>query len=65
VWVAPDVRRQGLAATVLDALFGWAAEAGASTVHLQVRLDNHDARRLYDRVGFAEHHSYRYLRPPA
>jgi ribosomal protein S18 acetylase RimI-like enzyme len=64
VWVAPADRRQGLAATVLDALLGWAAEAGATTAYLQVRLDNTAALQLYERAGFFVHHSYRYLRPP-
>ena len=64
VWVHPDHRRRGLAAVVLDALLGWAAEQGAGTAYLQARQDNAGALALYDRLGFARHHSYRYLRAP-
>jgi predicted GNAT family acetyltransferase len=31
---------------------------------LQVALHNGPARALYNRVGFVEHHRYRYLVPP-
>jgi ribosomal protein S18 acetylase RimI-like enzyme len=63
VWVSPDHRRRGLGAVVLHGLLGWAAERGATTAYLQVREDNHGALGLYERLGFAPHHSYRYLRP--
>jgi GNAT superfamily N-acetyltransferase len=65
VWVSPDHRRRGLAATVVHGLLGWAAELGATTAYLQVRDDNHGALALYDRLGFSRHHGYRYLAPPA
>jgi ribosomal protein S18 acetylase RimI-like enzyme len=64
VWVHPDHRRRGLAAVVLDALLGWAAEQGAATAYLQARQDNAAALALYERLGFTRHHSYRYLRAP-
>jgi hypothetical protein len=32
---------------------------------LQVALQNDGARALYDRLGYVEHHRYRYLVPPA
>jgi ribosomal protein S18 acetylase RimI-like enzyme len=62
VWVSPDHRRGGLAAAVLGALLGWAAERAATSAYLQVRMDNTPGLALYERLGFAEHHSYRYLR---
>jgi N-acetylglutamate synthase len=31
---------------------------------LQVALQNDGARALYDRLGYVEHHRYRYLVPP-
>ncbi len=61
--VAPDHRRQGLGLAVMAALLEWGAEQGASTAYLQVLGDNAPALALYDRLGFATHHSYRYLTP--
>lgn len=65
LWVSPTHRRGGLSAAVLGSLLAWAAEQGATTAYLQVRLDNAAALELYDRLGFVEHHTYRYLTPPA
>jgi ribosomal protein S18 acetylase RimI-like enzyme len=63
LWVAPEHRRQGLAAVVLDSLLRWAAEQGATTVALQARRDNAAALAFYDRVGLTTHHTYAYLAP--
>ncbi|MDX6323922.1 MAG: N-acetylglutamate synthase, partial [Nocardioidaceae bacterium] len=63
VWVAPDRRRQRLAAAVVGALLRWGAEQGAATVCLQVRRDNAGALAFYDRLGLTTHHSYAYLAP--
>ena len=65
LWVHPGHRRQGLGLVVMDELLTWAAERGASTVFLQVRGDNPEARALYARLGFVDHHRYRYLAAPA
>jgi ribosomal protein S18 acetylase RimI-like enzyme len=64
VWVSPDHRRQGLAVAVVAAVLDWAAERGATTAYLQVRADNPAALALYERLGFREHHRYRYLVAP-
>jgi ribosomal protein S18 acetylase RimI-like enzyme len=64
LWVPTAHRRRGLALRVLVALLGWAAERGATTAFLQCTADNAAALGLYDRLGFAEHHRYRYLTPP-
>jgi ribosomal protein S18 acetylase RimI-like enzyme len=63
VWVHPAHRRQGLAIAVVTAALEWSAERGATTVFLQTRGDNPGALALYDRLGFIEHHRYRYLAP--
>lgn len=63
--VAPARRRQGLGLAVMAALLAWGAERGATTAYLQVLGDNEPALALYGRLGFATHHSYRYLAPPA
>jgi GNAT superfamily N-acetyltransferase len=62
--VAPDRRREGLGLAVMSALAGWAAEQGATTAYLQVLGDNLPALALYERLGFVEHHRYRYLAAP-
>ena len=64
LWVAAAHRRRGLGATVMLELLRWGAERGAGTACLQVRLDNQPAAALYDRLGLATHHTYRYLAPP-
>lgn len=61
--IDPDHRRQGLGRSVMAALLEWGAEQGASTAYLQVLGDNAPALALYERLGFATHHAYRYLTP--
>lgn len=63
--VAPGHRRRGLALAVMAALLEWGAEQGATTAYLQVLGDNESALALYERLGFREHHRYRYLAPTA
>lgn len=62
--VDPALRRRGLGLAVMAALVGWAAEGGATTAYLQVIGDNAAALALYGRLGFVEHHRYRYLAAP-
>ncbi len=62
--VAPAARRRGYARAVTEAGAGWAAERGARWAVLQVARHNAAALALYDRLGFTEHHGYRYLVPP-
>jgi ribosomal protein S18 acetylase RimI-like enzyme len=62
--VAPERRRQGLGLAVMAALTERAAEEGATTAYLQVLGDNIAALSLYERLGFVEHHHYRYLAAP-
>jgi len=62
--VAPERRREGLGLAVMAALVERAAEEGATTAYLQVLGDNLPALALYQRLGFVEHHRYRYLAAP-
>lgn len=62
--VSRDRRREGWGLAVMAALLGWAAERGATTAYLQVLGDNTPALALYERLGFVEHHRYRYLAAP-
>lgn len=56
-------RRTGLAGVVMAALCEQALKDGASAAYLQVETDNEGARRMYERLGFARHHSYQHWRP--
>jgi ribosomal protein S18 acetylase RimI-like enzyme len=63
--VVPTARRRGHATALLAAAGAWGRERGARWAVLQVALQNDGARVLYDRLGYVEHHRYRYLVPPA
>jgi N-acetylglutamate synthase len=62
--VVPAARRRGHATALLAAAAAWGRERGARWAVLQVALQNDGARALYDRLGYVEHHRYRYLVPP-
>ncbi|KQY56291.1 GNAT family N-acetyltransferase [Nocardioides sp. Root140] len=61
--VEPAFRRRGLARRMLAELVEWGGEKGASTVWLHVETDNQPALALYGSLGFATHHTLRYLSP--
>jgi len=63
LWVDPASRRAGLGLAVVGALLDWGAAQGATTAYLQALADNAPALAMYDRLGFREHHRYRYLAP--
>ena len=50
--VAPDARRRGVGALLLDRILRSAADFGARTVFLEVRESNGVARKLYEVRGF-------------
>ncbi|MFC8177138.1 GNAT family N-acetyltransferase [Streptomyces sp. NPDC013012] len=62
VEVDPELRRRGLATSVMTALARRALDEGASAAWLQVEADNDGARALYDGMGFAPHHHYHHYR---
>ena len=64
IWTEPDHRRRGLATAMMRTLGHWAARQGARYTYLQVAQANHAAQQAYARLGFAHHHSYRYLAAP-
>jgi ribosomal protein S18 acetylase RimI-like enzyme len=64
VEVAPARRRNGYASAVTSALWGWGASRGAVRTHVEVSTDNEAAMRLYERLGYRRHHSYRYRTEP-
>lgn len=61
--VRPQWRRRGLARQLVAALLEWGAEQGATTAWLHVETDNEPALALWDALGFAAHHTCRYLTP--
>ncbi len=62
--VEPAYRRRGLARAVMAELLDWGAEQGARTAWLHVETDNEPAAALYQGLGFAVHHTCRYLAAP-
>ncbi|MFC7018806.1 MULTISPECIES: GNAT family N-acetyltransferase [Haloarcula] len=50
--VRPECRRQGVATALLSRAVAVISAAGAGSVKLEVRADNHGARRLYRQFDF-------------
>lgn len=65
VSTADEARGQRLAESLLRTLLFAAREHGASTALLNVEAQNSSARRLYERLGFAERYRYWYRKQPA
>lgn len=63
IQVAPHARRRGLARQIMAALAEWAGVHGAAKACVQVSQANTAALKLYDELGFAQHHQYVYMRP--
>ncbi|WP_456298121.1 GNAT family N-acetyltransferase [Auraticoccus cholistanensis] len=60
LWVEPASRGRGLGTALTADLAVRAVELGCAALHLQVLPDNTPALALYRRLGFEEHHRYRY-----
>ena len=52
VAVRPDRQREGIGHFLMDSLIRLAEEQGVTTIHLEVRVGNDIAIRLYERMGF-------------
>jgi ribosomal protein S18 acetylase RimI-like enzyme len=52
--VDPDYRNSGIGGLLMDRSEAWAAQVGATTMILNVRPDNDQARQLYRRKGFRD-----------
>jgi ribosomal protein S18 acetylase RimI-like enzyme len=53
IYVRPDARNKGIGRALLAAILEPARGAGLEHVSLEVLIRNSDARRLYERLGFA------------
>jgi GNAT superfamily N-acetyltransferase len=60
VFTRDGERGRGLAQTLCQHLLSLAARRGARLAYLQVESDNVVARRIYERMGFAEGYRYHY-----
>lgn len=56
----PEYRRRGIATTVSCALARWGQRQGATRAYLQVEEENGAALKLYEGLGFMDHHKYWY-----
>lgn len=52
MWVAPEGRRQSVAAQLLDCAEAWAVQSGAHTATLWVHRSNDGAQALYEGRGY-------------
>jgi GNAT superfamily N-acetyltransferase len=64
VFTAEPARRQGLARVLCSHLLAIARAEGAQIAYLQVEGDNHAARSVYKRLGFADGYAYHYRSAP-
>lgn len=64
VFTAEHSRGQGLAGRLCSYLLAQARDEGARAAYLQVDGDNHAARSVYRRLGFADGYGYHYRTPP-
>lgn len=53
VAVRRDRQKEGIGHFLMESLIRLAKERGITTIHLEVRVGNHSAIRLYERMGFA------------
>lgn len=60
VFTHPQARGRGLSRLLCGRLLAQARAAGARVAYLQVDADNHAARAVYRRLGFADAYAYHY-----
>jgi ribosomal protein S18 acetylase RimI-like enzyme len=60
VFTAPAARSRGCARLLCQHMLVHAREHGAQHAYLQVEADNHPARAVYHRLGFADGYAYHY-----
>ena len=63
MWVAPEVRREGVGSGLIRACVEWGRGCGASTASLWATEENSEAVAFYQRHGFRPTESTEELRP--
>ena len=63
MWVEDDVRGQGIASRMLEALIAMARDAGLRTLRLETGVMSHSVIRLYERAGFGRRGCFADYRP--
>ncbi|MBN9199982.1 MAG: GNAT family N-acetyltransferase [Microbacterium chocolatum] len=66
--VSPDLRSKGIGTAIIAAAEAAAVATGHATISVGVGVDNPDARRLYERLGYTatgriETYRYTYVDP--
>lgn len=61
IYLAPAAKGTGLADEFMDWTYAKARELGGDMLYLSVFVDNHRARRFYDRHGFVEVGPYEFM----
>jgi ribosomal protein S18 acetylase RimI-like enzyme len=61
LYLLPEFRGQGIAAELMDWVIADARARGARYLYLSVYIENHRARRLYERYGFVEEGPYAFM----
>lgn len=61
LWVAPDVRRRGIALRLMADAVRWAAEQGAHSLVLDTDAGSTAAQALYASLGLERHHTFHLL----
>jgi len=64
VFCHPLARGRGLATVLCERLLAMASSEGAIVSYLQVEADNRPARRIYQRLGYADAYKYNYRVAP-
>ncbi len=57
LFVAPEYRKQGIGEMLIKAATDFATANGAVFLQLETAVDNYNAQRLYDNMGFKIHDS--------
>jgi GNAT superfamily N-acetyltransferase len=64
VFTRESERGRGLARLLCERLLSLAVSEGAQIAYLQTEAENHGARAIYHRLGFADQYSYHYRQRP-
>ena len=58
LFVSPSARKKGIGEALMERARQWALETGAEGLTLETAIDNHTARRLYEKLGYKKDEVY-------